>query len=330
MMKRLVLQVGPDEMCSDLGYDEFKRVRTELRTCNRGRPTKRKGKYAPKTINNYLELMLTILREAERKLTTSFARRPTRKEMVKLKEKVVQRSRHFSEAEEKKMEAFSDPDLKDMWKFDLLTGIRADELCGVRWDKINWSRNRVSVEVKATGMDPYWREIECIPEAMKILYRRKRLGYHDEFVFTLPLDRDGWLDEKRRRRGDQILVSSRLFYTRMCAIWKKASIPDAIVHDLRRTAGRRIYDEHKDIEAARVFLGHGDWRETARYLGLKPRDVVPTARRASARSTANLAEIDAAMGEVPRQPVPTSNAARSAALRIVGQEIAAQINAGRN
>jgi integrase len=276
IMRRVVLMVGADTMCSSINTKKFLDYRRDLRNGlasvpGRGGRGKKGGKYGPRSVNKYLKTVLTILNHAERVLHTTFPEKPKSSDKDKndqrIMEKVRPRSRYLRAEEERRLEATSEPDLKDMWKADLELGLRESNLCGLRWSDVDWDERTVTVELKAEGETPLLHQVDISDKALKILKRRRKI--HPEFVFTLPVRADCWLDGKHRRKGEHIPVLASLFYERMKEAWTAAGITNLIVHDFRRTAARRKYFE-KDIYAAQIFLGHQDIKTTADYIGLNP------------------------------------------------------------
>jgi integrase len=197
------------------------------------------------------------------------------------------RHRYLKAEEEKKLEATSEPDLIDMWKFDLETGFRESNLCDARWswfDPDEGEHGTIIVDdVKANGSSPLPHTVMLSREAREILDRRR--GINDEFIFTLPCRTSGWFDDVLRNKGTHILVSRTLLYDRMSEAWTAAGISNLIIHDFRRTAARRIYFA-KDLYAAQVFLGHRDSKTTHDYIGLGPKDLGQAISRRSERKRA--------------------------------------------
>jgi integrase len=242
--------------------------------------------------------------------TTFNLRREPRHRGDSDREKEGVRHRRLTYEEQRRLEKVMDPDLADMVLFDLETGMREEELCTLTWGQIEWSLCQVTFELKVRGRDPVMHTVDLIEEAMAILYRR--LAMHEaegvgvtsnDRVFMLRLLKDNTLNGKTRHAGDLISVSPRLLIDRFRKARKAALIDDLVVHDLRRTAGRRVYDEEgSDIEAARAFLGHVDVETTKRYLGVTGTSINKHLRRRSARARLAKAELDAAAANAGAAP----------------------------
>lgn len=291
-IRRVVLMAGADTMCSTIGLEKMLSYRRSLRNglrdvpALRGGPkTKEEGKYSAATINRYLTLLFTILRHAEQVLKTNFPDLPKPSDRddddQRILEVVHPRKRYLRPEEEDRLEAASEPDLLDMWKFDLETGLRASNLCELRWGEVDRKQRKITVNLKAQGSDLYWHEVDLSNEAMEILRRRE--GIHPEFVFTLPCRHDCWFEGNMRKAGEHIPVSRGFFYKRMSEAWTKAKIKNLIVHDFRRTAARRKWSE-KDIYAAQLLLGHRELQTTANYIGLTAAEMGQALRAMSGRA----------------------------------------------
>jgi integrase len=116
------------------------------------------------------------------------------------------RHRYLKAEEEKKLEATSEPDLIDMWKFDLETGFRESNLCDARWswfDPDEGEHGTIIVDdVKANGSSPLPHTVMLSREAREILDRRR--GINDEFIFADPVLRpdERGLDGPRHQQPD--------------------------------------------------------------------------------------------------------------------------------
>lgn len=284
---RTVLMVGADTMCSDIDFEAMVGFRRELRKglpeidTSRGRKTATEGEYKAKTINKYLGLVFTTLNHAERILKTQFPDKPRPSDKdedgMGLLELTQPRARYLMKHEEDALERVcreaNELDLLDMWKADLELGLREVNLCDAAWKNYDPHEKLLTVFIKSRGRDPRPHQVKVNKKALEILTRRKdRKDKHPEFIFTLPSRKKSWLDEDSRAKGEQIPVLPSLLYSRMKEMLKEAGIENFIVHDLRRTAARRVYMD-KDLHAARVFLGHRDLETTADYIGLLPSEI---------------------------------------------------------
>lgn len=317
-LERIVLMVGPERMCSTITSKDRIDIRTRLRDGirppgigNRGRPLKDPNTYGTKRINDYSDLIPRIIHHAEVMRETTFnLRRERRHPGDSDREKEGVRHRKLKFEEQRRLEKVMDRDLADMVLFDLETGMREEALCTLTWGQIEWSLCEVTFPLKTNKRDPVMHTVDLTEEAMAILYRR--LAMHeaegvgvtsDDRVFMLRLLKDNTLNGKTRHAGDLVPVSPRLLIDRFRKACDAALIDDLVVHDLRRTAGRRVYDEEgSDIEAARAFLGHVDIETTKRYLGVKGTSINKHLRRRSARARLAKAELDKAAANAGAAP----------------------------
>lgn len=309
-IERIVLMMGPDKMCSQIGHADELRIRASLRKGERpqgidgkGRPLKVAGMYQPSTINDYIDLVPRILNHVERVLETTFPFKPRGDKDDTNREIERARHRYLKFEEQWKLNKVVDMHLRHMVEFDIETAMRSGALCSATWQQIDWSQCVITFDLKAPGKAPLQHEVLLTKPAMEILYARKALyareGIHTKFIFLLPSRNTHWKggvkrkDGVKRVKGELIPVGTHLLYRRFTDACEQAGVPDMIVHDLRRTAARRVYDEC-GIEAARVLLGHTDVRQTQDYLGVKSTEINQALLKRSARGKAALAELDAA------------------------------------
>jgi integrase len=325
-IERIVLMMGGDKMCSQIRHADELRIRASLRKGERppgiegkGRPLKVAGMYQPSTINDYIDLVPRILNHVERVLETTFPFKPRGDKDDTNREIERVRTRYLKFEEQWKLNKVMDMHLRHMVDFDIETGMRSDELCSATWQQIDWSQYIITFNLKAKGKAPLPHEVLLTKPAMKILNARKALyareGIDSEFIFLLPSGNTNLKEGVKRVKGELIPVGTHLLYRRFTDACEQAGVPDMIVHDLRRTAARRVYDEC-GIEAARVFLGHTDVRQTQDYLGVKTTEINPALLKRSARGEAALAELDAAASG--SKSVATDD--RTRALRLVVTE----------
>ena len=295
VIKRAVELVGPRTMCGDIDTAFMWKVRSALLVApplvsKKGRPRTRLKGYMPKTVNKYTEITLRILTTAEKALNTTFPNKPAAEDVLL---PVRGRSRYLKDTEEYLLAQKSDPDLLDLWKFDLETGLRANELIGLKWDETDSIEESLTVLVKSTGLHPRSHTVFLSDEALEILDRRRRLG-QQEHVFTFPAQRtyrdaDGFLIEA----GTRIPAKYDNVQKRLAQAVKDAGLSNTILHDMRRTAARRIWWE-AGLEVAAAFLGHTDVATTLAYLGLTESDTKAAIVHRSKRQRQRRAEVEMA------------------------------------
>lgn len=308
-----VQMVGQDSMCSNYTRSVERELRTTLRRgempaeiSGRGRPKQNEDRYKAKTINGYTGLINRILNWAEAELEIKFPHRTGPRRDRSETDRDIARPRHqiMSFEQQWRLRAVLDANMYDALLFAVDTGIRERELCELTWSAIDWTLCTATFPLKAEGGDPKMHTVELLPETMERLYARramhKREGVKSQRIFMIRARRDDFT--RGRRKGDLIEIHWQTFYNRFVEACEEANIEDLTVHDLRRTAGQRVFDEGADIEAARALLGHTDIRQTQDYLGVTGTTINPHLRKRSARAQLALAELDAAAARIETTP----------------------------
>ncbi len=209
------------------------------------------------------------------------------------------RHRYLKAEEEKKLEATSEPDLIDMWKFDLETGFRESNLCDARWSWFDPDEDEHGTIIVDDGSSPLPHTVMLSREAREILDRRR--GINDEFIFTLPCRTSGWFDDVLRKKGTHIPVSRTLLYDRMSEAWTAAGISNLIIHDFRRTAARRIMSPRTSTRRRSSWV-------TA--IPRPPMTISASDRKTSARRSRAAASVSAPEGEADAAYRPRLGALR--------------------
>jgi integrase len=129
----------------------------------------------------------------------------------------------------------------------LLTGARVSELSRLRWSDFDWPAGVCRFLRPKTGG---WH---TVPIAATLDARlRLEEPARDGFVFPAP---------NEGRRSEESL---RRWVTQTAT---EVGLPWVRPHDLRRTAGRSVYEAAgRDITAAQAFLGHSKSETTAVYI----------------------------------------------------------------
>ncbi|MDA9515465.1 hypothetical protein XI04_20725 [Bradyrhizobium sp. CCBAU 11430] len=297
LIARAVRLAGPNVMLSEMDAAFYKSIRRRLRAVQpkresgSGRQLKN-GRYKPKSINKYLDILLRIQTNGEIHLRTSFPNKPDPGQ-IGLMEKVTHRKRRLSAMEQRDLMAASEQDLRDILEFDLETGFRADCLCGARWDDVAVFEKTITLAVKDEGLDDSLHTVRLTPKALEILDRRKHL--HPDLIFTFVCKRAYWKGTVRVAAGERYEAKYPQLQRKFAKARNDAGIDqDLILHDVRRTAARRVFEE-SGIDEAQLFLGHRDRKTTMNYLGLEQKDIVPALLRASARAARAQRELEEAL-----------------------------------
>lgn len=145
--------------------------------------------------------------------------------------------------------------MKDIVMFDFQTGIRINNICTLKWDKVDLENGKFSVP-----RQEYKNKSEYVGSltepALKILKRIKAGNGHQRFVFV------------RYENGKAVQLSKSWIGKKFKQYTVEAKVEDAVFHDIRRTTGRRCYSQCGDLLAVRDFLGHKDAQTTLGYLGM--------------------------------------------------------------
>lgn len=163
---------------------------------------------------------------------------------------IQRRTRTMSYAEEEAIFAVAG-DLAPMLEFSLLSGVRREDAI-VKWSQVDWDA-RV---IRLMHNGAVWHEVRITPGIRRLLESVR--GHHDEFVFTST-------HECRERAGLRVPVTYKsyaYFFEKVC---RRAGVKGLTIHDLRRTAGERMYRETHDLAGVSRFLGHANVEVTRKF-----------------------------------------------------------------
>ncbi|OUR96138.1 hypothetical protein A9Q84_07190 [Halobacteriovorax marinus] len=144
----------------------------------------------------------------------------------------------------------------------LHTGMRLGELCGLKWDRVNFdlnlititrSRNKIGLmDSTKTNMR---RILPMVGQLRKLLLSLRQMGL-SEFVFTLP---------------DSSVIDYGHVYRKFMSDCKKAQIENKICfHDLRHTFATQFMMNGGNIFELQKILGHSKVEMTMRYAHFSP------------------------------------------------------------
>lgn len=143
------------------------------------------------------------------------------------------------------------------------TGLRLAELCGLKWDRVDFARNFITVTrtrdksgLKETTKTKLKRIVPMTPEVRALLLKLFMQGNENRFVF---LEKDG------------SEVSYGHVYRRFRKAQKKAGISRLIrFHDLRHSFASNFMMNGGNVFDLQKLLGHTDIKMTMRYAHLTP------------------------------------------------------------
>jgi type 1 fimbriae regulatory protein FimB/type 1 fimbriae regulatory protein FimE len=133
-------------------------------------------------------------------------------------------------------------------------GLRASEVCDLRWDDLNFAGAAIHVARKKNGV-PTTQQLNG--EELRALRRLQR-DQDPKSAFVFATERGGPFD----RTSFNFLVKRT---------GKKAGIPFQVhAHMLRHAAGYALANAGRDTRSIQAYLGHRDIRHTVRYTELSP------------------------------------------------------------
>src|SRR5271156_6958976 len=133
-------------------------------------------------------------------------------------------------------------------------GLRASEICELRWEDLNFGGATLNVSRKKSGTPSTHPLNGAELRALRRL--QKEQEFRSAYIFVnergAPFDRAGfnWLVKRAGR---------------------KAKLPFQVhAHMLRHAAGYTLANAGKDTRSIQAYLGHKDIRHTVRYIELSP------------------------------------------------------------
>jgi len=150
-------------------------------------------------------------------------------------------------------------DYRDITVFMLKTGFRVRSALLKRSD-VHLEEGRIRVAVKGKRL----LELPIKPAVAEIL--RRNIDNPTDYVFTYA---------KRTKAGiERRPITYSGYFAAFKAAAARVGIKDLVLHDLRRTAGARMYRATGNIGAVSKFLGHANVLITQRhYVHITPDDV---------------------------------------------------------
>jgi integrase len=228
--------------------------RAKLRTEDKG--------LAPKTVNNHLGVLSSLMEDA---VAWRYAPANPVKSVKKcLPDRTAEdflfwtadESEHFLEAVKQIR-----PRWLPFYTTALRTGLRLGELAALRWENIDFERNRIRVKAsisdnkKGLPKNDKFRTISMSPHLRVILAELKLASGGKGRVFVC--DKGGVLNSNRVKTSFQ-----------RCA--KAAGVPRIRIHDLRHSFASQLVNFNTSIYKVQKLLGHADVKTTMRYAHLSP------------------------------------------------------------
>ena len=151
------------------------------------------------------------------------------------------------------------PGLTELYAMALYTGMRAGELCGLRWADLDLENRLITVqrsfrEPTKTGAI---RRVPILDPLLPLLTAWKERCHSDVLVFP-------------NRRGRMHVSGARAMRDTFFRVLEKAELSRITFHDLRHTFASHWMLKGGDIYRLQRILGHTTIKMTSRYAHLAP------------------------------------------------------------
>jgi integrase len=132
-------------------------------------------------------------------------------------------------------------------------GLRVSELCGLRWDHVEWKTARLTVHRAKGSVDSTHPISGDELRELRALRRTGELGCR--FIFM-------------NERGAPMTTSG--FRKMLSTVGAACGLPTVHPHMLRHSCGFFLADRKQDVRAMQDWLGHSNIQNTVRYTQLAP------------------------------------------------------------
>jgi integrase len=225
---------------------------------------------APKTINNVLGIISTVLNRSARVWRDKdgmpwLRQAPALISRLSVKGKQA-KAYPLSWSEQDRLIKALPRHLADAAVFGLNTGCREQEICQLRWDwEVQLPEMETSVFILGTSITKTSTERVVVLNSIARRVIESRRGLHAERVFTYRGKPVGKLRSSAWRRA-----------------WKAVSLPDEPgilkgVHNLRHTFGRRLRSAGISLETRKALLGHANGDITTHYSAAELSELINAA-----------------------------------------------------
>lgn len=206
----------------------------------------RKRNLSPKTINLYLAILRETFNMAiDDDLISS---NPVKKKF-NLKVEPSESNTLKSGDEENRLMMAATPIFKEIIHFTLNTGVRRENVIGLRWSNINFEKRIITLIKNKSN------KLIKIPmtESLYNMLKDKAVGTNaDDYVFINPKTKRGY--------------KTTAFNEQWRFIREKAGLPNLRFHDLRHTVASRLANDKVPIPIIKDFLSHSDISTTMKYV----------------------------------------------------------------
>ncbi len=177
------------------------------------------------------------------------------------KPKLPERLPHFFTEEQfdKLISVVDDNDLRDLFNFALLTGLRQSDLISLQWSQINFKDNTVILDNRNSLTKS--RKVHSIPlniSALQILTERELKKKDDYLVFTYKdqIIRQDFISKKFKKYVKKAKLDSKLTF-----------------HSLRHTFASYLIQRGASLYQVSKLMTHSDLRVTQIYSHLRSEDL---------------------------------------------------------
>lgn len=202
---------------------------------------------SPATVNRELACLKTIFNKAVE--WGKLEHNPAAK--VKKFKESNGKERYLTEGEARQLLEAASPGLKPILIVALSTGMRKEEILGLRWENIRFDKSYIHLEDSKSGKS------RDIPMNIQVYETLKALPRYGEYVFYNPSTKDRIKDIKRA-------------FQTAC---KRAGIKGLRFHDLRHTASSWMVEAGVDLVTISKILGHSSIQMTMRYAHPTPENM---------------------------------------------------------
>jgi integrase len=230
----------------------------------------RKRGLSPKSINNALGVVSTVLNRAARVWRDADGQPwlPQAPAMISRLSVKGRQARPYplSWAEQDRLLKALPRHIADATLFAVNTGCREQEICRLRWDwEVTLPDNRTSVFVLPASATKTSTERVVVLNAIARRVIGARRGIHQEYVFTYRGNPVGKLNNSAWKRA-----------------WRLVGLPTAKgilkgVHNLRHTFGRRLRSAGIPLETRKALLGHANGDITTHYSAAELQELIDAA-----------------------------------------------------
>jgi integrase len=233
---------------------------------------------SPKSINNALSIVSTVLNRAARVWRDKEGRpwltqAPARISRLSVKGRQA-KPYPLSWAEQDRLIKALPRHLADAVLYAVNTGCREQEVCQLRWDwEVDLPNMETSVFILPASITKTSTERVVVLNAVARRVIESRRGIHEEFVFTYRANRIG-----------------KLRNTAWIRAWRVADLPTEKgilkgVHNLRHTFGRRLRSAGIPLETRKALLGHANGDITTHYSAAELDELIQATEAIVSRGT---------------------------------------------